>query len=120
MLRFQHINQPFTDYIAWRETSNAMMAENFYRTSWNIFYPEVNWVGAGPGYQGRELQTVTYIAALLYPILGQEDWVGRTIAALFGLWAIFALYQLVRHLWDNRVCAGGGSGSCSDAKQHFF
>lgn len=103
-LRFQHVDQPFTDYISWRETSSAMMAENFYRTNWNIFYPEVNWVGPGPGYQGREFQTVTYIAALLYRIFGEEDWVGRAVAALFGLWAIFALYQLVRLLWGTE-CA---------------
>lgn len=120
VLRFQHINQPFTDYIAWRQTSTAMMAENFYRTSWNIFYPEVNSVGPGPGYQGREFQTVTYIAALLYPILGQEDWVGRTIAALFGLWAIFALYQLVRHLWDAECALAAAAVAAVTPSNIFF
>ena len=119
VLRFQHIKQPFTDYISWRQTSCAMMAENFYRTSWNIFYPEVNWVGPGPGYQGREFQTVTYIAALLYPILGQQDWVGRTIAALFGLWAIFALYQLVRRLWDTE-CALAAAAVAAVAPSNIF
>ena len=76
------------------------MASNFYHRNWNIFYPEVSWTGPSPGYQGREFQTVSYIAALLYMLAGEHDWVGRTVAAMFGVWGIFALYQLVRRVWD--------------------
>ena len=100
LLRFNNITQPFTDAFSWRQSSTAMMASNFYHRSWNIFYPEVSWTGPSPGYQGREFQTVSYIAALLYMLTGMHDWVGRSVAALFGLWGIFALYQLVRRVWD--------------------
>jgi hypothetical protein len=102
ILRLNHINQPFVDYISWRQASTAMMADNFYRTNWNIFYPAVNWHGPEPSYQGREFQTVTYIAALLYVLIGQHDWIGRSVAVVFGLWGIFALYQLVRLVWDEK------------------
>jgi hypothetical protein len=98
--RFSSITQPFTDFFSWRQTLNAMMAGNFYHGSWNIFYPKVNWSGPDPGYSGFEFQTVSYIAALLYGIMGEHEWVGRGVAALFGLWGIFALYQLVRRVWD--------------------
>jgi hypothetical protein len=100
ILRLNHITQPFIDYASWRETSTAMMADNYYRHNWNIFYPAVNWNGPEPSYQGREFQTVTYIAALLYVVIGQHDWIGRGIAVVFGVWGIFALYQLVRRVWD--------------------
>jgi hypothetical protein len=100
VFRFSTITQPFTDGFNWREACNAMMARNFYHGSWNIFYPEVNWSGPSPGYSGWEFQTVSYIAALLYVIVGEHEWVGRSVAALFGLWGIFALYQLVRRVWD--------------------
>lgn len=100
ILRFNHISQPLTDMFSWRQASTAMMAENFYRRNWNIFYPEVNWTGPGPNYQGREFQTVTYLAALFYTIVGQQDWVGRSIAVMFGLWGIFALYKLIRRVWN--------------------
>ena len=99
-LRFNNVTQPFTDSFNWRQTSTAMMASNFYHKSWNIFYPEVNWTATSPGYQGREFQTVGYIAALLYLAAGEHDWIGRGVAVLFGLWGIFALYQLVRRVWD--------------------
>lgn len=102
ILRLDNIGQPFIDVSAWRESSVAMIAENFYRKSWNIFYPEVNWVGPGPGYQGREFQTVSYIAALLYTIMDQHDWIGRATAVAFGLLGIFALFQLTRCVWDER------------------
>lgn len=100
VLRFNHIDQPYVDVFSWRQTSTAMMADNYYRTNWNIFFPEVSWGGPGPNYQGREFQTVSYISALLYTIFGQQDWIGRSVAAAFGVWGIFALYQLVRRVWD--------------------
>ena len=100
VLRFNNITQPLIDNFNWRQASTAMMASNFYHKSWNIFYPEVSWTGPSPGYQGREFQTVSYIAALLYLVAGEHDWIGRSVAVLFGLWGIFALYQLVRRVWD--------------------
>ena len=100
VLRFNNITQPLIDSFNWRQASTAMMASNFYHKSWNIFYPEVSWTATSPGYQGREFQTVGYIAALLYLIAGEHDWIGRSVAVLFGLWGIFALYQLVRWVWD--------------------
>ncbi len=102
ILRFNHINQPIIDAFSWRQSSTAMMADNFFKTNWNIFFPEVNWGGAGPNYQGREFQTVSYLAALLYNVFGQHDWVGRSVAAVFGVWGVFALYKLTQCLWDTR------------------
>jgi len=100
ILRLNHITQPFNDAFSWRQSDTAIMADNFYHRNWNIFYPGVSWNGPEPNYQGMEFQTVTYIAALLYRLVGQHDWVGRGVAVVFGLWGIFALYQLVRCVWD--------------------
>lgn len=102
LMRGQNITQPFIDAFSWRQASTAMMAENFFKNSWNIFYPEVNWTGAGPGYQGREFQTISYLAAILYQVFGQHDHIGRMIAISFGLWGIFALYKLVLLVWDKK------------------
>jgi 4-amino-4-deoxy-L-arabinose transferase-like glycosyltransferase len=99
-LRLLHIDQPLVDAFSWRQASTAMMAENFLHTDWNIFFPEVNWTGPGPNYQGREFQTVTYLAALLYTLLGQHDWIGRAVAVTFGVWGVAALFLLVRRVWD--------------------
>jgi 4-amino-4-deoxy-L-arabinose transferase-like glycosyltransferase len=99
-MRANRIREPLIDAYSWREASTAMMAENFYRRSWNIFLPAVNWVGPQPGYQGREFQITTYLAALCYTVLGQHDWIGRGINVLFGTWSVVALYLLTRRVWD--------------------
>jgi hypothetical protein len=108
-LRFNHITQPFNGMFRWRQTSTAMMASNFYHRSWNIFYPQVSWTGTDPGYQGREFQTITYIAALLYLIFGEHDWIGRSVAVCFGLWGIFALYHLIRRIWGEERALWGAA-----------
>lgn len=100
ILRFEQIRQPYVDAFSWRQTDTAMMAENFFRHNNNIFYPEVNWTGPGPGYQGREFQTVTYLSAMLYQLVGQHAWVGRSVSVLFGLWGILAFYHVVHLCWD--------------------
>jgi hypothetical protein len=100
LLRFRHIEQPLNDAFSWRQGSTAMMADNFHHRNRNILYPEVSWNGPGLSYQGRELQTVSFLTALLYVPLGQHEWIGRCVAMSFGLWGIFALYQLVRRVWD--------------------
>ena len=80
-LRLEDIRQPLVDAFSWREASTAMMADNFWLRSWNVFYPEVSWTGPGPSYQGREFQIVSYIAAVFYQLFGWHDWFGRAIAA---------------------------------------
>src|SRR5258708_1109927 len=108
-LRLEHVTQPFVDKFSWRQVSTAMMAQNFYRGQWNILYPEVDWGGPGPNYQGREFQTVSYAAAILYNAFGQHEWVARSVTVAFGLWGIFALYQLIRRAWDDERALVGAA-----------
>src|SRR5829696_1458130 len=77
LLRLYNISQPYTDLSGWRESSMAMMADNFHHRNPNILYPEVSWNGPGESYNGREFQIVTYSSNLLYRVFGQHDWVGR-------------------------------------------
>lgn len=109
ILRLYQIDQPFVDATSWRQSDTATIADNFYRGNWNIFYPEISWNGSGQNYVGYEFQTITYLAALLYRLLGQHDWIGRSIAILFGLWSIFALYQLLRRVWDEKHALVGAA-----------
>lgn len=99
LFRLYWIDQPFVESHGWRESSTAMMAENIFHR-WNVFYPEINWDGPGPSYNGREFQTVTLLAAVLYAFFGQMDWVGRLVGVVFGVWGIFALYKLICLIWD--------------------
>jgi hypothetical protein len=53
-IRVIEISQPFVDAWSRREADVAMIAENFYRTGFNIFQPQVNWAGNAPRYVGTE------------------------------------------------------------------
>ncbi len=107
VLRVWLIDQPYIDVLSWRQTSTAMMAENFFKTNSNIFYPQVNWSGPGPSYNGREFQTISYISALLYHVFGQHDWIGRLVAVIFGVWGIFAFFRLVEIVWNSAHALAG-------------
>ena len=101
-LRLLYVNQPFVDSINWRQTDDATIADNFFRGNANIFFPEISWNGPGPNYVGYEFQLTTYLAACLYRIFGEADYVGRGISVAFGLWGIFAFYNLVRRAFDEQ------------------
>lgn len=98
LLRMQHLGQPYVDEYAWRESDTASMASAFANGAWNIFLPQVRWGGPGPNYIGAEFQTVSYLAAIGYRLFGVAPWVGRAVSIAFGLWGIYALYQLVRRI----------------------
>jgi 4-amino-4-deoxy-L-arabinose transferase-like glycosyltransferase len=99
ILRLQFVSEHLVDGFSWREASTAMMADNFLNRSWNIFFPEVSWTGADPGYQGRELAIVPYLAAVLNFFLGWQDWTGRAVATAFGVLTIFSLHRLLSNVW---------------------
>jgi hypothetical protein len=107
VLRLEDLRQPLIDAFSWREASTAMMADNFWLRSWNVFYPEVSWTGPGPSYQGREFQVTSYIVAILYSLFGWHDWFGRAISVVFGIWSVFALYKVVERVAarDAALCA---------------
>lgn len=102
LLRIIHINHPYFEMYSWREASTAMMAKNLYEGKTTILYPEVNWGGPGPCYQGREFQTVTFIASELYKIFGLKEWVGRAVSIFFGLIGILAFFGIVSEVWDKK------------------
>ncbi len=102
-LRLQELRQPLVDAFSWRQASTAMMADNYYRASANILFPEVSWTGPGPNYQGREFQLVTYAASLLYRVFGQHEWFGRAIGAVMGTWGVFALFRLASLAWNREA-----------------
>ncbi|PDT41491.1 MULTISPECIES: ArnT family glycosyltransferase [Sinorhizobium] len=99
LFRLHDVQQPLVDAFSWREASTAMMADNFFLRSWNIFFPEVSWTGPGPAYQGRELQVISYITAMLYAVFGWDEMFGRLVAIAFGVWGVFALHRLIERIW---------------------
>ena len=77
-----------------------MIAENFYRHGFALFYPQINWAGAAPGYVGTEFPLVPFMAAVLYGMFGVQAWVGRAVSVGFFALSVPFFYRLVRQTSD--------------------
>ena len=88
-MRLINISQPFIDAYSWRQSDVAMLADNFYRHGFNIFYPQMSYPGDDPGYVGTEFPLVPFLASLLYVIFGVQDWIGRSISVFFFALSVF-------------------------------
>ncbi len=98
LLRLIQISQPFIDGWSWREADVAMIAENFYRHGFHLFYPQINWAGSSPGYVGTEFPLVPFVAALLYLFFGVQDWIGRALSIFFFAASVPFFHLLVRKI----------------------
>jgi 4-amino-4-deoxy-L-arabinose transferase-like glycosyltransferase len=95
-IRLIAISQPYVDAWSWRQADVAMIAENFYRHGFALFYPQINWAGTAPGYVGTEFPLVPFLAALLYGMFGVQAWIGRAVSVGFFALSVPFLYRLVR------------------------
>jgi 4-amino-4-deoxy-L-arabinose transferase-like glycosyltransferase len=101
-IRLVNITQPYLGSWSWKHGTNGMIAENFYRHGFNIFYPQINWAGSAPGYIGTEFPLVPFTAALLYVPFGVQEWVGRAISVVGFALSVPFLYLLIKEIWDER------------------
>jgi 4-amino-4-deoxy-L-arabinose transferase-like glycosyltransferase len=102
-IRLIAISQPYVDAWSWRQADVAMIAENFYRHGFALFYPQINWAGTAPGYVGTEFPLVPFLAALLYGIFGVQAWVGRAVSVAFFAVSVPFLYLLVHSTSNARA-----------------
>jgi 4-amino-4-deoxy-L-arabinose transferase-like glycosyltransferase len=77
-----------------------MIAENFFRHGFALFYPQINWAGRAPGYVGTEFPLVPFLAALLYGVFGVQAWIGRAVSLGFFALSVPFFYRLVRRTSD--------------------
>ncbi len=92
-LRLLHIQSPLLDAHRWRQVDTAAIARNLYEDSFNVFYPQVDW-GGSHGYVESEFPILPALTALGYEFWGPHDILGRLVAVVFSVGAIWALYAL--------------------------
>ncbi|GAA1291396.1 hypothetical protein GCM10009609_69670 [Pseudonocardia aurantiaca] len=82
----------------WRQSDTATIARNFATGGMNLFYPQINWGGAGPGYVETEFPLMPWLSAALYQAFGEHVWLGRLVSLAFMLVATAAFWGLARRL----------------------
>lgn len=101
--RLPGMSNPLLDTHSWRQTQTAMFARNLYRNHLNIFLPEVDWNGKDKGYIESEFQLYPFIVAVFYKIFGVREVIGKFIALLFFVAALYYLFLLVNFLISYKV-----------------
>jgi 4-amino-4-deoxy-L-arabinose transferase-like glycosyltransferase len=82
----------------WRAADTATIARNFYDNGLQLFYPQINWGGSGPGYVEAELQLLPWLSAVLFHVFGEHAAVGRLVSVAFTLAATAAFWGLARRV----------------------
>lgn len=103
VLRLYHVNAPIIGIHAWRQSDTAAMARNYYENGFRFLYPQIDWGGSTPGYAETEFPMYPYMVSLVYKLFGFSDSYGRLLSAIFGVMAIYFMYQLVRLVAANKV-----------------
>lgn len=80
----------------WRPADTATIAHNFFVGGMSLFYPQVNWGGAGPGYVEAELQILPWLSAALFYVFGEHAWVGRLVSLAFTIGGIAVFWALAK------------------------
>jgi 4-amino-4-deoxy-L-arabinose transferase-like glycosyltransferase len=104
-VRLIKISQPYVDEWSYKQGTIAMIAENFYRNGFNIFYPQINWAGSAAGYIGTEFPLVPFLASLLYVPFGVQEWIGRSVSVVFFSISLPFFYVLVKKTSNQRSAA---------------
>ncbi|MBD3379126.1 MAG: phospholipid carrier-dependent glycosyltransferase [Candidatus Omnitrophica bacterium] len=104
LLRLININMPILEGTAARQVQTAMITRNLFRNGYNIFYPQVDFFGPGPGYLVLEFPLFNLVTALLYGVFGGvREWLGRLVSVFFFLGTSLFTYGIARSLFNRRT-----------------
>ena len=96
-IRLWGVTNPLLDFHAWRQTTTATIAYNFYADGMNFVIPRLNVID--PIFH-FEFPLFTYLVALLYKIFGFNEILGRLVAIAFSMGSIWFLYLLGKRYFD--------------------
>tara|TARA_B100000315_G_C14542647_1_gene571672 strand:+ start:59 stop:1537 length:1479 start_codon:yes stop_codon:yes gene_type:complete len=103
-IRLVCINIPIIEGTATRQIQTAMIARNFYTNGFSILYPQVDFLGPGPGYLVLEFPLLNLIAAVLYKLCGGvHESIGRLISISFFAGSAIFLFYFVKKLFNERT-----------------
>jgi len=103
-IRLVNINMPILEGTATRQIQTAMIAKNFYINGFNFFYPQVDFLGSGPGYLVLEFPLLNLIAAVFYVLCGGvHEWIGRLISISFFAGSVIFLFNFIKRLFEERT-----------------
>lgn len=102
LLRLYHVTAPYVDLSAWRSLDYASIARNYSLVDNRLWYPRVDWAGSS-GLVEVEFPILPWLVAQLYPLVGEQAWLGRAAGVAWGVLGLGYVYGLVRALVGRRA-----------------
>lgn len=107
LVRLWGFTAPYVDTHWIKQLQVAPIAKNFYLHGYHLWWPEVDYSADRPNFIEIEFPLVAFLAALLYPVFGLHEWVGRLVTLGFSLGTLLLAYRLLRlHLGDRPAFYG--------------
>lgn len=97
------------DWMSWRQSDTQSIARNFMKSDSNIFYPQINWGGTGPGFVECEFQLYTFLIAQVMKISGESELTGQLLNLLFISLTAFVIFLALRLYSKNQIAAMVGA-----------
>jgi hypothetical protein len=89
-----------TIMLGWRQADMSSVANNFLHNGFRLFYPQILWGGAGPGYVEMEFPIIPYLTAVLYGMFGTGNLLALIIPFLSSIGVVIATYKIGTQLFD--------------------
>ena len=108
ILRLIQVQAPILGVHSWRQADTAAMARHFALEGTPIWFPQIDWSGASPGYVECEFPLFPYLLGQLYKLIGLHEWLGRGLSVLCSTLTIVLIIRLGQRLLDPISAWWGG------------
>jgi len=96
-------NPPLEVAHAWRQTTVAMVARNFYEIDSNILYPRIDISEDLTGITGMEFPLLNYLIYIVSLMFGYTHWYGRLINLIITSLGCWYFYKLLKKYFSEQV-----------------
>ena len=85
--------------LGWRQADMLSVTRNFARHGCRLFWPQIDWGGAGPGYVEMEFPLLPWLGALLQRAFGPHDLLPVLLPLIASFALVFAIAALTRRIF---------------------
>ncbi len=103
IFRLYNFTGSILDHHYLRQVDTDAIARNYVREGMNLFFPTVDWRGAGNGIVEAEFPLFTYMVAILYRLFGEHVELARALNIGFYTLTALTFFHLARRLYDQRI-----------------
>ncbi len=95
--------------LGWRQADMLSVTRNFARHGYRLFWPQIDWGGAGPGYVEMEFPLLPWLGALLQRLVGPYEFLPVLLPLLASFSLVFAIAAVARRIYGPAAAFWAGA-----------